>query len=181
MRLNLLLLLPGLGLTQVLAGDIYTCVENGVTKFSQTPCGPTPSQSQIYHPNAPAMELTTPVKSLNIVAQPLNHEVIPTHTAASVHPAKQLKVSAERCESKGLNGYYSGVVKNSSRTATMEAKLEVTFDFEKNSRVKSAWDQKSRLFRLKPGQTQAFELESRLLPPASKVQCHAVWQVLLQG
>lgn len=167
MNKTLFLLLLSLGSSQAFAGDIYQCVENGVTKFSQQPCGP---NAKLYTPKSPLMETQKPhsIKASDpILVADSSHEF----TSLS-----SLKVSSESCELQVVNGHYQGKVKNTHRKQAMEARLKLIFEFEKEGFRQGDWDKYLKLYRLNPGQELSFDIRSRIMPPHSKVFCRTEWK-----
>lgn len=154
------------------AEAIYICQQNGVTLYSQLPCSESPAQAQIYQPNLPVIQLHGAPQRLSSFTQ-LDSPTDPKEMLASL---KHARLEQNHCEVLGLKGHFRGTVRNSSRTLWLKVWLHVRFDFEKAGRMQKGWDQKRRYFKLAPGATSTFELESRTLPPQSRLSCNTYWR-----
>ena len=165
-RIRLGLLVALLSAPVLANGDIYQCIEKGVTKFSQTPCGEIPSQSTLYQPKAPAMLLSHSASLQNTVSSPSM-----ARPDTGFIQVNSVRIDDEVCEILSVNGRYAGTLENSSKTQSYEVKLEVRFDYEKSGVVSPNWDHRSQLFHLKPRQSQSFSFETRTLPPDSEITC----------
>lgn len=162
MKLTYLALLAGLASCQALSSEIYTCVENGVRKFSGFPCG-----------NEERYELTPPVATTPLTTQITKVKRTPEQQKPKENTSV-LRIRSENCDSLPTQGGYSAELKNSSKKFAVEAHLSVSFDFEKeDGKKQSGWDEKRAVIKLQPGQRRTVQLKSRTMPPRSKVFCHS--------